>query len=617
MYPSNPARRSKENRFQVFALIALAGFALVTVGLLHLQVAEYEHYRRLADENRVRLEVLRAPRGAIFDRNGELLADNAPSFNIVFRPMPAESAQRVRAAIEESWLKRVAGLVESDTADVRELIRFANRSGRTAMLRRNAPFAVLAAVEENRGELPGLEVMMEPMRRYPNGTLGAHMLGYAGEINESELTERKERGYRSGDLIGRTGVERTYEEALRGQDGAEFVVVNAMGRRVATLTEQPPRAPVAGHDLILTIDMKVQRALEAAMADVARGAAVAIDPRDGGILGIVSRPGFDPNEFSHGLSPQRWRELSEGGANPLLNRAIQGTYPPGSTFKMVTMLAALRAGIVRPETRLAPCTGSYHFGGRTFGCWKRSGHGSLDFIEAIQHSCDVYFYQVGPRLGLPRLEAAARAFGLGDRTGVDLPGESKGLVPNEAWYEKRYGRGGMRKGALLNLAIGQGELLTTPLQLALMAAEVSTSGRPVRPHVVMKVRGAEERPDRPVQAGAAADPAAWQAVQDGLERVVGEGTGTAARVPNIRVAGKTGTAQNPHGKDHALFVCYAPVEAATIAIAVVIENIGHGGSEAAPRAGRALRTIFLPDSLAARAPIVVPVIDTAEVIRGD
>ncbi|HYM81170.1 MAG TPA: penicillin-binding protein 2 [Candidatus Limnocylindria bacterium] len=618
MYPSNPAKHSKESRFQTFALVALAGFGSVGFGLLRLQIADHEEYRRLAQENRVRLEVLRAPRGAIFDRNGTLLADNAPSFNIVFRPMPAESIARVRTTIAPEWLARVSGLVEQDTAAVREWVRFANRSGQTAVLRRNAPFSILAAVEETRGELPGLEVVVEPMRRYPHGTLGAHLLGYAGEINEAELTERKERGYRSGDLIGRTGVERTYEEMLRGQDGAEFVVVNAMGKRVSTLTEGPPRPPVPGHDLVLTVDFKVQQALEEVMADVDRGAAVALDPRDGAILGAVSRPAFDPNEFSRGLSLVRWRELSGGGANPLLNRAIQGVYPPGSTFKMVTMLAALRAGVARPETRLHSCGGSYYFGGRSFGCWKRTGHGSLDFVAAIQHSCDVYFYQIGPRLGLPRLEAAARELGLGERTGIDLPGEAKGLIPSEAWYAKRWGAGRMPKGLLLNLAIGQGELLATPLQLALMAAGVASGGQPVRPHVVLRVQGDGEAPaqEKPVQAGANADPSSWRALHEGLELVVAQGTGTASRVQGVRVAGKTGTAQNPHGDDHALFVCYAPAEKPTIVLAFVIENSGHGGSVAAPRAGQVLKRVFLPDSVALH-PIVAAPVDTTEVARGD
>ncbi|MEK7329502.1 MAG: penicillin-binding transpeptidase domain-containing protein, partial [Candidatus Eisenbacteria bacterium] len=441
MRSSSPARRDRERRFAALAALTLAGFALMVLGLLRLQVAEHERYRQLSEENRVRLEVLRAPRGEIVDRNGQLLADSYPSFNIVFRPMPAESTERARAAVRPEWLQRVSALVEADTTVVRQLVRVANRSGKTAVLRRNAPSAVLAAVEESRGELPGLEVVVEPLRRYPHGTLAAHLLGYAGEINDRELAARADEGYRAGDLIGRTGVERSFEGILRGRDGAEYVVVNAMGQRVSTLTEVPPRPPVPGRRLVLTLDLKVQRALEEVMGGVRRGAAVAIDPRDGGILGMVSRPAYDPNEFSHGLTWARWKEISGGGSNPLLDRAIQGLYPPGSTFKIVTMIAALRSGIVRPETQLRPCTGSYAFGGRSFGCWKRSGHGSLDLVSAIQHSCDVYFYQLGLRLGLPRLEATARALGLGGRTGVDLPQENGGLLPSAAWYARRWGGG--------------------------------------------------------------------------------------------------------------------------------------------------------------------------------
>ncbi len=464
-------------------------------------------------------------------------------------------------------------------------------------------------------------MVVEPLRRYPHGTLAAHLLGYAGEINEAELTARAADGYRPGDLIGRSGVERSSEQNLRGRDGAEYVVVNAMGRRVSTYADVAPRPPVAGRDLVLTLDLKVQRAMEEAMAGVDRGAAVAIDPRDGGILGMVSRPVYDPNEFSHGLSQESWREMSREGSNPLLNRAIQGIYPPGSTFKIVSMIAALRSGVARPETHMQPCHGSYFFGGRSFGCWKPEGHGTLDFVGALQHSCDVYFYQVGLRLGLPRLEATARALGLGERTGVGLPQENAGLMPGPAWYDKRWGVGRWRKGVLLNLAIGQGEILTTPLQLALMTAEASGSGRALRPHVVLRVGdGTTGGSDRPVQSGAVADRGVWDTVHRALKLVVDEGTGTAARVPGVSVAGKTGTAQNPHGEDHALFVCYAPAEHPTIALAIVVENSGHGGSVAAPLAGQVLRRLFLPDSLQRRAQPVSVVrtrADSAEMAIGD
>jgi penicillin-binding protein 2 len=613
----NQERRSKEHRYFVLVALAVGGFALITIGLLNLQIREHDEFLRLAQENRVRLEVMRAPRGAIYDRHGELLADNYPSFNIVFRPLPAESTQRVRVVTDPRWVATVSRMVEEDSSKVTDLVRQANRSGETAVLRRNAPFAVLAQVEESRAELPGLEVMIEPLRRYPHGTLAAHLLGYAGEINDRELAQRTDQSYRPGDLIGRTGVERSFEEFLRGRDGAEFVVVNAMGRRVSTLKEGPPQRPEAGHDVVLTLDLRVQQAMEEAMAKVSRGAAVAIDPRDGGILGMVSRPAYDPNEFSRGLSFARWSELSSGGANPLLNRAIQGAYPPGSTFKIVSMFAALRAGIASVASRMQPCYGSFQFGGRSFGCWKREGHGSLDFPGALQHSCDVYFYQIGIKLGLPRLEAAALGFGLGDRTGIDLPQERRGLVPGPAWYDKVWGPGKWRKGMLLNLAIGQGELLVTPLQLALMAAEVAGEGRALRPHVVKEVRGAEYRPPRSTHPGVSADPAVWEAVQHGMELVVDSGTGTAARVVNLRVGGKTGTAQNPHGNDHALFVCYAPVDDPRIAMAFVIENSGHGGSVAAPMAGAILRRLFAPDTSATEATVVPLPVDTAGVVRGD
>src|SRR5215831_11835028 len=379
---SAPERQVRFDRYQLLAGLAIAGFGLVTAGLLRLQVVEHDRYAELSKENRVRLEVLRAPRGAIYDRNGELLADSAPSFTILFQPFPAESAQRAAITRTAVWLHRVSKLTGVDSLTVRRLVTEANRSGHSSPLVRDAPFSVLAGVEESRSDLPGIEVQVEPLRRYPNGSLASHLLGYAGEINDTELDSLTDLGYQSGDLLGRTGVERSYEEILRGHDGAEYVVVNAMGKRVSTLEGEPPRPPVAGHDLVLTLDLKVQRALEAAMRNVPKGAAVAIDPRDGGILGLVSRPSFDPNEFSHGLSYERWNELNSASANPLLNRAIQGMYPPGSTFKIVTMMAGLRSGLVSPGTRLQPCYGRYLFGTRAFGCWKHEGHGSLDLIDA-------------------------------------------------------------------------------------------------------------------------------------------------------------------------------------------------------------------------------------------
>jgi penicillin-binding protein 2 len=597
--PPGPPRRVKDERFAALAVVVLLGFALVVLGLLRLQVVQHDEFQRLAEQNRIRLDVLRAPRGAIRDRYGRLLADNQPSFDVIFRPMPAESIQRARARIDSGWLERISALVLDDTLAIRRRVDEANRTGQTAMLRRNAPYAVMAAVEEMRADLPGVDVQVAPIRRYPGGTLGAQLLGYAGEINELELAQRVDAGYRLGDLIGKTGVERKYEEVLRGQDGAEFVVVNAMGKRVSTLREGPPRLPIPGHDVTLTIDLVAQRSLEEAMADITHGAAVVLDPRDGSVISMVSKPSFDPNEFSRGISFVRWQELTVDGGNPLLNRAIQSAYPPGSTFKVITMLAGLHFGVVGPDTHEpVACNGGYNFGGRRFKCWDKRGHGSINLLSALQNSCDVYFYQLGLKLGLDHLQSVARALGLGERTGIDLPAETRGLVPTNEYYSRHFKTGHWPRGVLLNLGIGQGELLVSPLQLALMASIVANGGHAVRPHVVAGIQGVPEfRPEKPLEPGLDADAEDWAAVRQAMQMVVDAGTGGGARIPGIAVAGKTGTAQNPHGKDHALFVCYAPADNPTLAMAFVAENSGHGGSVCAPLAARVMRRVLLGDSL--------------------
>jgi penicillin-binding protein 2 len=594
----------------------LAGFGVVVLGLLRLQVVQHDELTRLAEQNRVRLDVLRAPRGAILDRNGRLLADNRPSFDIVFRPMPAESSAAARALLDDAWFERVAALIVDDTLAVRRRVAEANRTGQTAVLRRNAPFAVMAGIEELRADLPGVDVQVVPLRNYPEVGAAAQMLGYAGQINDQELATREAAGYRMGDLIGKTGIERQYEEILRGQDGAEFVVVNANGKRVSGLEGSPPKPPVAGHDVTLTVDLDVQRAMEEAMSGVKHGAAIAMDPRDGAILGMVSRPLFDPNEFSSGISFARWRELTADGGNPLLNRAIQSAYPPGSTFKVVTMLAAMVNNVVTPhQHQPTACNGGFTFGSRRFGCWDKRGHGSVDMITALQFSCDVYFYQLGLRIGLDRLQEVARALGLGERTGIDLPAETRGLVPDDAYYNRHFKSGHWPRGVLLNLGIGQGELLVTPLQMATMTSVIANGGHAVRPHVVRAVQGVRDfKIEKPVEAGLITAPANWQAVHEAMLKVVDAGTGTGARLPGIGVAGKTGTAQNPHGKDHALFICYAPADTPTIAIAVVAENSGHGGTICAPIAAHILRRVLLGDSLAAIPRVVLRAqVDTVEV----
>ncbi|MEO6463017.1 MAG: penicillin-binding protein 2 [Candidatus Eisenbacteria bacterium] len=596
-------REARNRRAFVLAGFMLLGFSTLAAGTVRLQLVRHDRYLLLAEQNRVRLEVVRAPRGRVFDRKGRLLADNSPSFAIVYRPPDGD----VRAAdslgeVPLLILGRVLGLPR---ADLQAVTRRATRTGVTMPYREDVEPGIVSQIEELRADLPHVDVQVTPRRQYPLGGVAAHLLGYAGEINESELATRKEKGYRLGDLIGRSGLERSYEEELRGTDGHQYVVVNALGRRVGMLADVPPVAPRPGRDLRLALDLDVQQALEVAMANVARGAAVAIDPRTGGILAMVSRPSFDPNEFAHGLSRARWQEFMQDLSYPLLNRAIQSAYPPASTYKVITSLAGLQEGKIDPKTRMpVACSGGYRYGGRWYRCWNPRGHGSLDLPGALAQSCDTYYYQLGLRLGVDGMATWAKKIGLGQKTGIDLPQERSGLVPTTEWFNKNR-KGRWSSGVILNLAIGQGENLYTPIQMGQIAVAVSMRGRVSTPHVVQEIADPATGDARavmipPRQAITLPDET-WEALIVAMERTIDAGTGGAARLPGIRVGGKTGTGQNPHGDDHAVFICFAPVEDPQIAIAVLVENGGHGGSTAAPIAHAGLVARLLPAAPLAKA----------------
>ena len=591
-------REARNHRAAVLAGFMGLGFATLVAGTVRLQLVRHEEYRQLAEQNRVRLEVVRAPRGRIFDRKGRLLADNAPAFSIVYRPPEyGEVAIDSLPTLQAELLTKILGL---PVPELNAVVKRAVRTGVSTAFRQDVDPLIVSQVEESRGDLPNVEVVVSPRRQYPLGLAAAHLLGYAGEINDAELEQRKDKGYRIGDLIGRSGLERSYEEALRGKDGHQYVVVNALGRRVGTLSDIPAVAPPPGEDLKLALDLDVQQALETAMAHVGRGAAVAIDPSTGGILAMVSRPTFDPNEFARGLSRARWQEFMADKAYPLLNRSIQSAYPPGSTYKVVTSLAGLEEQAIDPTTHFpVSCVGGYRYGGRWYKCWNHDGHGSLALTSALAQSCDVYYYQLGLRVGVDGLATWAEKIGLGAKTGIDLPQERAGLIPTTRWYDKRRGAGKWTKGVTLNIAIGQGEDLVTPLQMAMIAATVASRGRVARPHVVEQIEDPVSGEGRSVsvapKAAVVLPTETWDALSTAMEQVVAGGTGGAARVPGVRVAGKTGTAQNPSGDDHALFICYAPVEKPTIAIAVVVENGGHGGSTAAPIAQKGLAARLAPE----------------------
>jgi len=599
------------SRYRQRNLTAVVGvaFALVLLRLFTMQVLQGGKYRELSEENRIRVEVIAAPRGDIRDRHGLLIADNVPSFTVTLDPYDKTFVDT--PARLDSTVARLGGILGVDPGLLREQVR---RDGKQSFLpvrlKRNVDRTTVAYVAEHESELPGVDVEFEPLRRYPLGQMASHLLGYVGEVSDKELEDPERADYLRGDLIGKMGIERQYERYLRGEAGKRFVEVNAMGRKAALLGEKHPIQPVQGAALMLTIDANLQRAAEEAFAPGARGAAVAMDPRTGEILALASKPNYDPNEFSTGISQERWAVLSEGGNFPLFNRAIQAAYPPGSTLKPFVALAGLMMGAIQPGTTFREtCNGAFQFGRRSFRCWKPEGHGTLALRDAVAQSCDVYFYQLGVRLGLDRLAEFMKRIHVSDRSGIDLPQERRGLFPDAAWYDKRYGAGLWSRGLVLNLAIGQGETSLTPIKLAQLTALIANGGIMVRPHVIREI----EEDGRPVaglipsqdSVGTRIDlPAAPLAsVRAAMEAVVADehGTGYSAKVESVRVAGKTGTAQNPHGNDHALFICFAPVENPRIAVAVLVENAGHGSTAAAPIAQKVLQAFFHPEADTLRA----------------
>ena len=586
-----------QRRERTLSILVVGIFALVLLRLFTLQVLQGSKYRELSEENRIRVEVLTAPRGEIRDRKGRLLADCVPSFTVTLDPF--DKVYTRDPARLDSTLQALAPILGVDAASLRDKIRKERKvSFLPIRLRRNVEKRSVAFVSEHLDRLPGVQVESEPLRRYPLGLMASHLLGYVGEISDKELLDPVYSNYLSGDLIGRMGIERGYEKLLRGVDGKRFVEVNALGRKGEFLGEKHPILPTRGTDLTLTIDLDVQRAAEEAFEPGARGAVVALDPRNGDVLALASKPNYDPNEFSMGITQERWSELSSGGNYPLFNRAIQAAYPPGSTIKPFTALAGLENGVMTPGTFFAQsCTGEFRFGTRLFGCWKHEGHGSLSMHNAIVRSCDVYFYQLGIRIGLERLSAFMSKLTLSDKTGIDLPQERRGLYPDPAWYDKRFGAGRWSRGIILNLAIGQGEVILTPVKLAQIAAFIANGGTLWKPHLIRSVGStAAAASGDSIGQYVALDARSLAAVRSAMASVVSDpqGTGGQARLDSISVAGKTGTAQNPHGKDHALFICFAPVDAPRIAVAVLVENAGHGSTAAAPIARKVLQSFFHP-----------------------
>ena len=581
----------------VMLVVSLA-FAVLMIRLLYLQVVEGEEYRRLSEINSIRLHDIDAPRGLVFDRHNQMLVDNRPAFNLYIILKDAKPL--------DETLEKLSGLMKETAAELKQRIDKDRKRGAYTpiLLREDIGRDLLATIEVHKFDLPGVVVSVSPRRHYLFETNAAHLLGYVGEISAEELGREVYAGLKGGDFIGKVGIEKAYEDVLRGTRGGQQVEVNATGQVVSVLNTVPA---VAGRNITLTIDRTLQQTAEQLLADQV-GAAVAVDPGNGEVLAMVSSPTFDPNWFVSGMSREQWQSLIGNSFRPLENKAIQAEYPPASTYKIITAIAGLEEGVIDANTHMF-CPGYYAYGNRVYRCWKHSGHGDVDVVKALTESCDVFFYQVGEALGVDVLARYASAWGLGRLAGINLDREAKGLVPTKAWKRTRMGTS-WQGGETLSVAIGQGFNLVTPMQMAILAAAVGNGGQLYRPRLIKQIQPAqntegEETPGLPVDEPVKipVSPQTLALVKKGLWQVVNHPRGTAyrARLPQLEFSGKTGTAQvvgrsavegldedqiKQMHKDHAWFVAYAPSESPRIAVAVLIEHGEHGSSAAAPVASK-------------------------------
>ncbi|WP_447977676.1 penicillin-binding protein 2 [Candidatus Nitrospira bockiana] len=578
--------REVHRRLSILRLLILLFLLLLGGRLWHLQIYEGAYYRNLSDNNRTRSVLIEPARGLIYDRHGELLANNVPSFTLYVSLEDVKDREQV---IE--GLTKLLGLEE-------DMIRrkLSVRGGKLLprKIKDGLTLREAALIESHRLDLPGVMIQAELQRNYPAGLIAGHVTGYVGEVSAEQLERENSPDLHQGSIVGQYGIEKSFDRFLRGRPGQKVVEVDAMGHEKRVVMVQKPEA---GDDLYMTIDVRLQKLAEDLLGEEA-GAIVALDPTTGEVLAMASRPGFDPNVLSRELTGKQWEAIVQDERHPLTNRATQGQYPPGSTFKIVMAAAALETDTVQPSTKIR-CVGGYQFGKRVFRDWKAGGHGLMDITDALVHSCDVYFYTVGQRLGIDTIARYADQFGLGKETGIELPSERTGIVPSTAWKE-RVRHEQWYPGETISAAIGQGYVTVTPLQMAHLIGTVANDGSAYRPRLVRglmrRATGALEEVAPQLDGRLAVDRRTLQVIQDGLAGVVTHGTATRAKSPLVAIAGKTGTAQTAalrtgpeeeipkKYRDHAWFVSYAPAESPRIAVAVLVEHMGHGGSAAAPLA---------------------------------
>lgn len=584
------------HRLDVMAIVVFIIFMALVSRLGYLQVVQGKYYEKLANGNRIKLMPVMAPRGIFYDRNGLPMVSNRPGFTITLVP--------ISGPISTDVIYKLAAILGIMPDDILAKVKQHEGSFEPIRVKTDVGPDLVTKIEERRAELPGVVIEIQPIRNYMNNELGAHVFGYVSEINEEELEKRKIDGYRAGDIIGKFGLEKVYDQELRGKDGGGQVEVDVTGRPVQVLGK---KEPLPGHNLVLTIDYRIQKAAEQAIdeqllylqtkteyVNAKAASAVVMNPQTGEILAMVSRPAFNPNLFNGGISVKDWNAINNNPFHPMDNKVISGEYPPGSTFKIVTGAAALELGKVTPEEKILD-NGTHWIipKGNAMG----EALGWINFREALSKSDNVYFYEMGNRLGIDNLEKYARMFGLGAYTGINLPGESNGLVANRRYKEKVYGED-WYLSETFDASIGQGFQLATPLQMVSVMSQVANGGRRYKPYLVGKVlapTGEVLKTYEPEEVGRVEVTEKTLAlIRDALREVTMPG-GTAAYIFGdfpVAIAGKTGTAENSQGEDHGLFVAYGPFEDPRVAVAVIIEQGGFGASSAVPVAKKIFEAAF-------------------------
>lgn len=587
----NIIREFSLNRLLILRSGLIAVFAILLTRFYYVQILEGDKYVAASEKNRVKQVELKSMRGLIRDRAHEILVDNRPAYSVYAMPNELQSV--------DSTMAMLSSILEKPAEELINVFKKRKRGYfQKVKIDRHISFEKLANIEERKLDLPGIFYDIEPRRSYPAGVLAPHLFGYLGEISERELEKLQKKGYERGDIIGIKGVERVYEDVLKGEDGFRFVEVDVFGREVQILNSLDEKQPLPGKDIVLTIDASLQKFLEGEMIDKL-GGAVVLNCQNGQIIAMVSKPDYDPDIFTKPILPEEWKALNNNPDNPLYDRILQGLYPPGSIYKIILAIAGLETGLLNPQM-VVFCPGYFRLGRRYFGCWKKGGHGNMILRQALEQSCNVYFYRAMQKVGLNNWVKYSKLFHFGERTGVDLIGEAQGLLPDSTYLDKTYGRGKWSSGLLLNMAIGQGDLLATPLQVAFYSMAIANKGRSFRPFVVKEIydplaegaRTVQIMPDT-VNINGISE-ATWDFIHQAMYDVVNgvHGTAKGANPGKIKVAGKTGTAQAPKGDPHAWFIGFAPFENPQVAFTILLENGGGGGANAAPIARGILQLLL-------------------------